>query len=69
MGPQPRKESERNLHGRPVPRAGKQKESKKSHIGNERNTVLRVLSRKRELNEFGGKLGEFGEKLNEFAHK
>ena len=36
-------------------------------IGNGRNTVLRVLFRKRELNEFLGKLGEFCEKLGEFA--
>ena len=36
-------------------------------IGNGRNTVSRVLFRRRELTEFYGKLGEFGEKLGEFA--
>ena len=36
-------------------------------IGNGRNTVSRVLFRKRELTEFCGKLGEFCEKLDEFA--
>ena len=35
--------------------------------GNGRNTVSRVLFRRRELTEFYGKLGEFGEKLGEFA--
>ena len=40
-------------------------------LGNGRNTVSRVLFRKRELTEFRGKLGEFCEKLGEFdlAHK
>ena len=36
-------------------------------LGNGRNTVSRVLSRKRELTEFCCKLGEFREKLGEFA--
>ena len=36
-------------------------------IRNGRNTVSRVLFRKRELTEFCGKLGEFWEKLGEFA--
>ena len=36
-------------------------------IGNGRNTVSRVLFRKRELSEFCGKLGEFCEKPGEFA--
>ena len=36
-------------------------------LGNGRNTVSRVLFRKRELTEFCGKLGEFCEKLSEFA--
>ena len=36
-------------------------------IGNGRNTVSRVLFRKRELTEFYGKLGEFCKKLGEFA--
>ena len=36
-------------------------------LGNGRNTVSRVLFRKRELTEFCGKLGEFWEKLGEFA--
>ena len=36
-------------------------------IGNGRNTVSRVLFRRRELTEFWGKLGEFCEKLGEFA--
>ena len=35
--------------------------------GTGRNTVSRVLFRRRELTEFYGKLGEFGEKLGEFA--
>ena len=35
-------------------------------LGNGRNTVSRVLFRKRELTEFCGKLGEFCEKLGEF---
>ena len=37
------------------------------NIGNGRNTVSRVLFRKRELTEFCRKLGEFWEKLGEFA--
>ena len=36
-------------------------------LGNGRNTVLRVLFRKRELTENCGKLGEFCEKLGEYA--
>ena len=36
-------------------------------LGNGRNTVSRVLFRKRELTEFCGKLGEFCKKLGEFA--
>ena len=36
-------------------------------LGNGRNPVSRVLSRRRELTEFCGKLGEFCEKLGEFA--
>ena len=36
-------------------------------LGSGRNTVSRVLFRKRELTEFSGKLGEFCEKLGEFA--
>ena len=36
-------------------------------LGNGRNTVSRVLFRRRELTEFYGKLGEFCEKLGEFA--
>ena len=36
-------------------------------LGNGRNTVSRVLFRKRELAEFGSKLDEFCEKLGEFA--
>ena len=36
-------------------------------LGNGRNTVSRVLFRRRELTEFRGKLGEFCEKLGEFA--
>ena len=36
-------------------------------LGNGRNTVSRVLFRRRELTEFCGKLGEFCEKLGEFA--
>ena len=36
-------------------------------IGNGRNTVSRVLFRRRELTEFWGKLGEFWGKLGEFA--
>ena len=36
-------------------------------MGNGRNTVSRVLFRRRELTEFWGKLGEFWEKLGEFA--
>ena len=36
-------------------------------LGNGRNTVSRVLFRRRELTEFWGKLGEFCEKLGEFA--
>ena len=36
-------------------------------IANGRNTVSRVLFRKRELTEFCGKLGEFCERLGEFA--
>ena len=36
-------------------------------VGNGRNTVSRVLFRRRELTEFDGKLGEFCEKLGEFA--
>ena len=36
-------------------------------LGNGRNAVSRLLSRKRELAEFCGKLGEFCEKLGEFA--
>ena len=40
-------------------------------LGNGRNTVSRVLFRRRELTEFYGKLGEFCEKVGEFtlAHK
>ena len=40
-------------------------------IGIGRNTVSRVLFRRRELTEFCGKLGEFCQKLGElaFAHK
>ena len=38
-----------------------------TNIGNGRNTVSRVLVRRRELTEFYGKLGEFCEKLGEFA--
>ena len=38
-----------------------------AQIGNGRNTVSRVLFRKRELTEFCGKLGEFCQKLGEFA--
>ena len=37
------------------------------HLGNGRNTVSRVLFRRRELTKFYGKLGEFGGKLGEFA--
>ena len=37
------------------------------YLGNGRNTVSRVLFRRRELTEFYGKLGEFSEKLGEFA--
>ena len=37
------------------------------NLGNGRNTVSRVLFRRRELTEFCGKLGEFCEKLGEFA--
>ena len=42
-----------------------------AQVGNGRNTVSRVLFRRRELTEFCGKLGEFREKLGEFclAHK
>ena len=40
---------------------------RRARIGNGRNTVSRVLFRKRELTEFCGKLGEFCEKLGEFA--
>ena len=36
-------------------------------LGNRRNTVSRVLCRKRELTKFCGKLGEFCEKLAESA--
>ena len=36
-------------------------------LGNGRNTVSRVLFRRRELSEFWGKLGEFCGKLGEFA--
>ena len=36
-------------------------------ISNGRNTVSRVLFRKRELTEFLGKLAEFCNKLGEFA--
>ena len=36
-------------------------------VGNGRNTVSRVLFRKRELTEILGKLGEFRAKLGEFA--
>ena len=36
-------------------------------LGNGRNTVSRVLFRKRELTEFCGKLGELCVKLGEFA--
>ena len=36
-------------------------------IGIGRNTVSRVLFRRRELTEFCGKLGEFCQKLGEFA--
>ena len=36
-------------------------------LGNGRNTVSRVLFRRRELTELCGKLGEFCEKLGEFA--
>ena len=36
-------------------------------LGNERNTVSKARSRKRELAEFSGKLGEFGEEFGEFA--
>ena len=41
--------------------------AKVSFIGNGRNTVSRVLFRRRELTEFCGKLGDFCEKLGEFA--
>ena len=44
-----------------------QKGQKRTKIGNGRNTVSRVLLRRRELSEFCGKLGEFCEKLGEFA--
>ena len=36
-------------------------------LGNGRNTVSRVLFRRRELTEFWGKLGEFWGKLGEFG--
>ena len=36
-------------------------------LGNGRNTVSRVLFRRRELTEFFGKLGEFCPQLGEFA--
>ena len=36
-------------------------------LGNGRNTVSRILFRRREPAEFWGKLGEFCEKLGEFA--
>ena len=36
-------------------------------VGNGRNTVSRVLFRRREFTEFRGKLGEFCAKLGEFA--
>ena len=36
-------------------------------LGHGRNTVSRVLFRKRELTEFCGKLGEFCERLGELA--
>ena len=36
-------------------------------LGNGRNTVSRVLFRRRELTEFYSKLGEFCDKLGEFA--
>ena len=36
-------------------------------VGSGRNTVSRVLFRRRELTEFWGKLGEFCEELGEFA--
>ena len=38
-------------------------------LGNGRNTVSRVLFRKREFTEFWGKLGEFCTKLGEFGTK
>ena len=38
-----------------------------NRLGNGRNTVSRVLFRRRELTEFRGELGEFCEKLGEFA--
>ena len=41
--------------------------SKRVFLGNGRNTVSRVLFRRRELTVFWGKLGEFCEKLGEFA--
>ena len=41
--------------------------TKRTPLGNGRNTVSRVLFRRRELTEFQGKLGEFCEKLGEFA--
>ena len=36
-------------------------------LGNGRNTVSRVLFRKKKLTEFCAELGEFWEKLGEFA--
>ena len=36
-------------------------------LGNGRNTVSRVLFRKREFTEFCSNFGEFGEELGEFA--
>ena len=42
-------------------------QAKPQRVGNGRNTVSRVLFRKRELTEFYDKLGEFCEKLGEFA--
>ena len=42
-------------------------EMKNLKVGNGRNTVSRVLFRKRELTEFCGKLGRFCEELGEFV--
>ena len=43
------------------------KEVRNLDVGNGRNTVSRVLFRRRELTEFYGKLGEFCAKLGEVA--